>query len=120
MIVELTRFRALPGTEAVIDEWMDFLASHPKEFKETLEPEKMYVESIFLEQRDGITYLYWYSVQGEDPKPVSESDHWFDKKHIEYWEKCIDETFVPEDLSVVLTAMPDRVERAMRPLGDTH
>ncbi len=115
MIVELSRFRTLPGTEAIVDEWMDFLASHPSEFKETLEPEQMYVETIFREVKDGVTYLYWYSIQGEDGAHVSESDHWFDHKHIEYWNQCIDMSVPPEDLTAVLTAMPDRVRESMRP-----
>jgi len=40
---------------------MNFLRSNPEAFRETLEPEQMYVETIFSEVLDGVMYLYWYS-----------------------------------------------------------
>ncbi len=116
MRVELTRFRVVPGAESTVDEWMAFLKDHPQVFEETLEPERMYVETIFREVVDGVTYLYWYSVQGEDAQPVEESAHWFDQKHIEFWDACIDPQYRPVDLGMELTAIPRRVLEAMRPL----
>lgn len=59
MIIELTRFRVRAGAEERAAEWMDFLRANPEAFRETLEPEQMYVETILSEVRDGITYLYW-------------------------------------------------------------
>lgn len=47
----------------------------PKAFRETLEPERMYVETIFSEVVDGVTYLSWYSVQGEGAADVQASAH---------------------------------------------
>lgn len=117
MIIELTRFRVRPGAEARVAEWMEFLRSNPAAFRETLEPEQMYVETILSEVIDGVTYLYWYSVQGEDRRPVSESDHWLDAKHLEFWRECIDPDFAPQELTPQLHMTPERVETAMRPLG---
>ena len=66
MRIELTRFRVREGKTQRVDEWMQFLNDHPDALRETLEPEQMYVETIFSETIDGVDYLYWYSVQGED------------------------------------------------------
>lgn len=61
MKIELTRFRVLPGKISVVNEWLDFLNSNMPAVLETLEGEKMYVETIFSETLDGVDYLYWYS-----------------------------------------------------------
>ena len=49
---------------------------------------------------DGVDYLYWYSIQGENGLPVEESQSWIDKKHLEYWYECIDEEYKPVDLKL--------------------
>lgn len=125
MNIELTRFRVRPGREEEVAEWMDFLRSHMEAVRETLEPEKMYVETIFSETLEGVDYLYWYSVQGEGGAELHESSHWLDTKHSEFWESCIDPDFAPIDLTAQVTMMPTRVIDAMRPLpengaADTH
>lgn len=117
MIIELTRFRVRAGAEALAEEWMEFLRANPDAFRETLEPEQMYVETIFREVRDGVTYLYWYSVQGEGRQSIERSEHWLDAKHIEYWEACIDPDYPGEDLTPQVHMSPSRVEAAMRPLA---
>lgn len=117
MIIELTRFRVRAGAEERAAEWMEFLRSNPAAFRETLEPEQMYVETILSEVVDGVTYLYWYSVQGEDRRPVSESGHWLDEKHLEFWRECIDPDFAPQELAPQVHMTPERVEASMRPLG---
>lgn len=117
MRVELTRFRVLPGARAVVDEWMAFLHENYEAVLETLEPEQMYVETIFCEEIDGIDYLYWYSVQGEEEaQDVRHSSHWIDQKHVEYWQRCVDPDHPPADLTPLITMLPTRIERAMRPL----
>lgn len=68
---------------------MTFLNDHIKETLLTLENEKMFIETIFREQFDGIEYLYWYSVQGNGGNRVENSENWIDKKHLEYWDECI-------------------------------
>lgn len=106
--VELTRFKVKEGKSSVVDEWMNFLNSHMEETLLTLEGEKMYVETIFREILDGQEYLYWYSVQGIGGITVEESDSEIDKKHLEYWAECIDETFGFKDLDtqVVMIQKP--------------
>ena len=90
MNIGLSRFRVKEGKSSVVDEWMNFLNENMEEVLLTLDGEKMYVETIFRE-RDGDTeYLYWYSIQGENGIRVEESDYLVDKKHLEYWNECID------------------------------
>ncbi|MCC9196812.1 DUF6176 family protein [Arthrobacter sp. zg-Y820] len=116
MRVELTRFRVQAGKQDEVAEWMEFLRSHMEAVQETLEPEQMYVETIFSETLDGIDYLYWYSVRGEGGTDLYESSHWLDAKHIEFWKSCIDPAFTPVDLTAQVTMMPARVIDSMHPL----
>lgn len=88
----------------------------PKAFRETLEPERMYVETIFSEVVDGVTYLSWYSVQGEGAADVQASAHWLDEQHVVFWQECIDPDFTPQDLAPEVHVTPERVEAAVRPL----
>lgn len=97
---------------------MAFLNANQDAVRETLEPEEMYVETIFHEVVDGVDYLYWYSVQGENGQSVDHSEHWLDKHHVVFWQECIDETFPGEDLTTRVHMSPRRVEAAMRPRGD--
>ncbi|EGP5068140.1 hypothetical protein E3O78_002606, partial [Enterococcus faecium] len=89
MKVELTRFKVKKGKTEKVDEWIKFLNENMKDVLVTLEGEKMYVETIFRETLKGTEYLYWYSVQGENGQNVEESQHWIDKKHLEYWDECV-------------------------------
>lgn len=116
MGIELTRFRVCPGKEARTRERMDFLRTNPEAFRETLEPERMYVETFFSEVVDGVMYLSWYSVQGEGAADVRESSHWLDERHMAFWGECIDPDFAPQDLTPEVHMTPERVEAAMRPL----
>lgn len=59
MKVELTRFKVKKGKSHRVDEWMKLLNDHMKDVLLTLNDEKMYVETIFREIRDGDEYLYW-------------------------------------------------------------
>ena len=121
MKIELTRFRVREGKSARVDEWMRFLNEHADALRETLEPEQMYVETIFSETLDGVDYLYWYSVQGEDGREdVTQSEHWLDQKHVEFWQECIDDSFPPQDLTSRVLALPERVEAAMTPRTTDH
>lgn len=116
MKIELTRFRVREGKSEQVDEWMQFLNNHPDALRETLEPEQMYVETIFSETIDGVDYLYWYSVQGEDGRvDVTESQHWLDEKHVEFWRECIDDSYPPQDLTSRVFMLPERVAASMTP-----
>lgn len=119
MRVELTRFRVRPGERERVGEWMRFLNDNADAVRETLEPEQMYVETIFCETVNGIEYLYWYSMQaGDGRQDVVESDHWLDEKHVEFWKACIDDTVPGEELTPRVVMLPERVRASMRPLGD--
>lgn len=111
--VELTRFRVKKGKTEKVDEWLKFLNENMKDVLITLEGEKMFVETIFREHLNGDEYLYWYSVQGEGGQEVEQSNHWIDKKHLEYWDECIDETFRPVDLQTEVVMIPEKVRNNM-------
>ena len=53
-------------------------------------------------------------MQGEGGQDVETSSHWIDKKHLEYWDECIDETFGSFDLSTEVVMIPDAVKAAMK------
>lgn len=113
MNVELTRFKVKDGMSDVVNEWLQFLNENMQERLLTLEKEKMYVETIFREVLNGDEFLYWFSVQGEDGQNVDESTHWIDKKHLEYWEKCIDDEVIPVDLTPEVILIPDAIRKNM-------
>ncbi|WP_419881674.1 DUF6176 family protein [Peribacillus sp. B-H-3] len=113
MKVELTRFKVKKGKSERVNEWLKFLNDNMKAVLMTLEGEKMYVETIFRENLNGHEYLYWYSVQGEGGQEVEPSEHWIDKKHIEFWNECIDETFKLIDLKTEVVMILPTVKNSM-------
>lgn len=114
MNVELTRFKVKPGKSQRVDEWMQLLNDNMKEVLLTLNDEKMYVETIFREIRDGEEYLYWYSVQGEGGVLVENSHHEIDKKHLEFWYECIDEETPSVDMKTEVVMIQDVVKEVMK------
>lgn len=114
MNVELTRFKVKEGKTKKVEKWLKFLNENMKDVLITLEGEKMYVETIFRETVNDTEYLYWYSVQGKHGQDVEESDHWIDKKHLEYWDECIDPTFKPDDLKTEVVMIPEKVKAVMK------
>ncbi|KOR86962.1 hypothetical protein AM233_25200 [Bacillus sp. FJAT-22058] len=114
MKVELTRFRVKEGKSDRVHEWLKFLNENMIDVLITLGAEKMYVETIFREHLNGDEFLYWYSVQGQGGQEVQESDHWIDKKHLEYWKECIDETFRPVDLKTEVVMIPENIRQNMK------
>ncbi|MEK4012206.1 DUF6176 family protein [Peribacillus sp. FSL M8-0224] len=112
MKVELTRFRVKEGKSERVDEWLKFLNENMIDVLITLGAEKMYVETIL--HLNGYEFLYWYSVQGQGGQEVEESDHWIDKKHLEYWKECIDETFRPVDLKTEVVMIPENIRQNMK------
>lgn len=114
MNVELTRFRVKPGMSSKVDEWLAFLNENMKDVLVTLEGEKMYVETIFREVLGGEEYLYWYSVQGEGGIDVDDSNHWIDRKHLEFWDACIDPEFRPVDVKTEVVMIPEKIRNSMQ------
>ena len=113
MNVELTRFKVKRGKSKQVDEWMNFLNEHMDEVLLTLVDEKMYVETIFRETINDDEYLYWYSVQGKGGLEVEESEHWIDRKHLEYWDECIDSTFQAVDLETEVVMIHPTIKKSM-------
>ena len=112
--VELTRFRIKKGKEAKAQEWMAFLNEHHADTVATMAGEKMYVESVFKEENpDGYTYFYWYSVQGKGGNAVEGSESYIDKKHLEYWDECIDMDYKPVDMELEESLIAPSVEKVM-------
>lgn len=114
MQVGLSRFRVKPDCAEMVEEWITFLNDNMREVLTTLEGERIYVESIFSERIEGVDYMYWYTVQVEGGDAVENSEHWIDKKHVEYWQACIDKDYPAVDLSSRVTMIPDRVRQLMR------
>lgn len=116
LTVELSRFRVKEGKTVQVDEWMAFLNEHMEDTLLTLEGEKMYVETIFREVLDGHEYLYWYSVQAEGGNEVEDSESYIDKKHLEYWEECIDPSYDMVDLDPQVIMIPKPIYETMEEL----
>ena len=114
MNVELTRFKVKEGKSARVDAWLKFLNDNMEDVLVRFDGEKMYVETIFRELINGEEFLYWYSIQGEGGQEVEESDHWIDKKHLEFWRECIDETYEPVDLITEVVMIPEKVKNSMK------
>jgi hypothetical protein len=114
MKVELSRFRVKPGKSERVDEWLQTLNSRMSEVLQTLDREQMKLEVIFREIIDGSEYLYWFSVQGEEGEPVATSPFEVDKKHIAFWNECIDdEGYHRHDAQAQVVMVPDIVAQSM-------
>ena len=114
MNVELIRYRVKKNKSERVDEWLKFLNANMQDVLVTLECEKMYVETIFRERLEGEEYLYWYSIQGQGGQAVEESEHWIDKKHLEFWDECIDETFGALNLKTEVIMIPENIQKFMQ------
>lgn len=114
MNIELSRFRVREGQMPVVEQWLSFLNENMDAVIETLEGERMLVETIFSEHLDGADYLYWFSIQGEGGIEVRESAHWIDAKHLEYWRACIDDSYEHVDLAPRVSMMPRRIRTQLR------
>ncbi|MGX4645550.1 DUF6176 family protein [Holzapfeliella sp. JNUCC 80] len=110
MLYSLTRFKVKPGKELLVDEWLAFLNNHIEETTLTLNQEKIYVESIFKETIDNVTYLYWYTLEEEGGQPVEQSTSKIDQIHINYWYQCIDESVAPVNLTPQLLLVQNKIK----------
>lgn len=113
MNVELTRFKVKDGKTQKVDEWLDFLKANIDEVEDGLVDEKMYVETIFREIINGEEFMYWYSVQGDGGVEITENEKWIAKKHLEYWEECIDSTYGFVDLKTEVVMIPKEIRKVM-------
>jgi len=108
MKVELTRLRIKEGMSARVDEWFATLNARHEECVETLEREKMYVESIFREKIGEEEFLYWFSIQGEGGEPIATSPFPIDTIHRAFGAECVDRSHPRSDMEPeVLLIAPD-------------
>lgn len=114
MKIELSKFRVNKGKEEKALEWMKILNERMPEVLETLEGEKMYVETIFREYDGEDLYLYWYSIQGENGMAVTKSEYDIDKLHIQYWKECIDPNYKAVDMEAVVSMIPNHVKASFK------
>ena len=118
--IELSKFKVKSTDKAheAVDEWLSFLNENMESVLLTLVDEKMAVENIFKEvTEDGEMYLYWYSIQGKPTVSVKDSQHEVDIRHLEYWDKCIDESYKHVDMKAEVTMIQksvlDEIEKAI-------
>ncbi|GEK29614.1 DUF6176 family protein [Furfurilactobacillus siliginis] len=116
MQTELMGFPVKLGKEETAMEWMTFLKAHQQDFLKTLPDEQMMVESIFTTTISGKMYLCWYSIQGENPRRVEDSDNELDRKHVAYWEDCIDEQQPPLRFKHIVNYVPTELTNTMSEL----
>lgn len=92
---------------------MEMLNSRMPEVLETLERERMVIEVIFREHRDGEEYLYWFSIQREGGAAVESSPHEVDRAHLRMWDLCIDEGFPEGVCRPQVVMVPHHVAEAL-------
>ncbi len=113
MLVELSRFRVLPGKSARVDEWLAMLNERMDELKQTLVREQMHVEVIFRELIGDDEFLYWFSIQGEGGEHVRTSPFEVDRLHIAFHEECIDHDYGMRDAQPQVIMIPDAIAAAI-------
>lgn len=113
LTAELSRFKVKEGKEAVVEQWMNFLKEHMDKVLLTLDDEKMFVETIFKEEIDGAFYLYWHSVQGQEGAGLENSEHEVDKKHMRFWNECIDSSYRSVDMEAKVVMIQEKIRSAM-------
>lgn len=116
MQVELTKFRVKQGKSQLVDEWMAFLNENMHEVLVTLDGEKMFIETIMRDTVGEHEYLYWYSIQADDGDTSPDVQNCIDKKHLEYWDKCIDKAYRPRNLKNEVVMIPGHIKRYMSEL----
>ena len=114
LTAELSRFKVKEGKTETVEQWMAFLNEHLDKVLLTLDDEKMFVETIFKEELEGATYLYWYSVQGEGGTELESSSHEVDKKHMEFWNDYIDFAYGSVDLEPQVVMIQEKVRDVMK------
>lgn len=116
MQVELTKFRVKHGKSHLVDEWMAFLNENMNDVLVTLDGEKMFIESIMRDTVGDYEFLYWYSIQADDGGADNELQSRIDRKHLEYWDKCIDKAYKPRDLKNEVVMIPNYMRNYMTEL----
>ena len=116
MQVELTKFRIKQGKSELVDEWMEFLNDNMQDALLSLDGEKMFVETIMRDTVGDREYLYWYSIQADDGDTNSEVAECIDRRHLSYWNRCIDKAYRPRNLQNEVVMIPNRIKNYMQHL----
>jgi hypothetical protein len=91
----LYKVKVTDGKEDTAKEWLDFLNKNRNEGRETLQNEKVYLESYFLSKEGGATYVYLYMAADNIDyanNTALKSGNALDQKHFDYMKKCLDQT----------------------------
>jgi hypothetical protein len=113
MKVQLTRLRVKDGMSSRVDEWFASLNARRAECIETLEREKMYVETIFREKVNGEEFLYWFSIQGEGGEGIETSPFPIDAIHREFGRECVDRSHPRTDWDAEVVLIAPHVQAAI-------
>lgn len=113
MKTEFDTFRIKLGKEDRAKEWMQLLRDRKAECIQTLEREKMVLETIFMTEKDRRLYLSWFAIQGDEPELVEASEYEIDKLHNAFWDECIDTSFKLDSFEHVVTFAPPAVQQAL-------
>ncbi|MDP5274974.1 DUF6176 family protein [Chengkuizengella axinellae] len=119
MKVRLNKYRIKSGKTERVDEWMEFLNQNMDKVLLILKNENLHIETMFREKSDEGEYLYWYAVQGEsEPDATLTEDeitkkNEIIKKHMEYWEECIDQEYQATPIVTDVVMVPENIEKNM-------
>lgn len=114
MKIELSRFRVRQDAHEIAREWLDFLNQHKEEVLLTLNDEKIKVEMIFEDKIKEELYLIWVTIFHEGGSDVQQSSHWVDQQHLKYWSRCIDKSYVSDDLKPTVVLFDKQVEEIVK------
>jgi hypothetical protein len=90
--IKLYKLKVIAGEENTAKEWLDFLNRNREAGINTLQNEKIYLESYFSSIEGDTMYIYMY-VAGENIDYANnvalKSENELDLKHFDYMKKCI-------------------------------
>ena len=73
----------------------------------------MKTNSALKRSAKGRLYLSWFSVQGARGTHVGSSPHEIDQLHLQYWEKCVDQSSPQEVLDHFVSFVPGLIAQAI-------
>lgn len=109
----LTTFTVKAGMEARAEEWMRVLIERQVDCVETLDRERMHIESIFKSTREGRMRLSWLTVQSVGGDKVRGSPHEVDTLHVAFWDACIEHDVPPATFEHVVSFVAAAVAEAI-------
>ena len=117
MKVELSRIRIKDGMSRWVDEWFATLNARKAACIETLDREKMFVESIFREKIGDEEFLYWFSIQGENGESLETSPFPIDAIHRAFGVECVDRSYPRMDIDAEVVFLNPKIEEIVDSIG---